>query len=236
MTGPGLRGLSEALREFVAEMPHERATIAEWVAAAAREVPPGARVLDVGAGDAPYRELFAHAEYVTTDWEQSLHEGALRADVIASADALPLEDAGFDMVLLLQVLEHVPDPAAVLAELHRVLKPGGVLVLTAPLAWEQHELPHDYFRYTGPGLESLLGAAGFTEVVVEARNDSFTTLAQLLINVSWDLGSAPDGLDERRAEAGPVLRALASELAELAPLDARRALPLGFRARARRAA
>ena len=227
-------GATEALREFVAEMPHERSTIAEWVAAAARRLPPGARVLDVGAGDAPYRELFTHAEYVTSDWEQSLHEGARRADVLASADALPLEDGGFDMVLLLQVLEHVPNPGAVLAELHRMLRAGGELVLTAPLAWEQHELPHDYFRYTGPGLESLLGAAGFTEIVVEARNDSFTTLAQLVTNLSWNLGSAPDGLDERRAEAGPMLRALADELAALAPLDARRLLPLGFRARARR--
>jgi SAM-dependent methyltransferase len=236
VTAPRLRGVTEALREFVAEMPHERASILEWVAAAARDVPPGARVLDVGAGDAPYRELFAHAEYVTSDWEQSLHEGARQADLVASADALPVEDAGFDMVLLLQVLEHVPDPAAVLAELHRVLRPGGELVLTAPLAWEQHELPHDYFRYTQPGLEHLLSVAGFTDVVVEGRNDSFTTLAQLMINLSWNLGSAPDGLDERRAEAGPLLRALAGELAALAPLDARRLLPLGFRARARRAA
>jgi SAM-dependent methyltransferase len=229
-------GTTEALREFVAEMPHERRTIVEWVAAAARDLEPGARVLDVGAGDAPYRELFAHTEYLTSDWEQSVHEGARQADVIASADALPVEDAGFDMVLLLQVLEHVPEPAAVLAELHRVLRPGGTLVLTAPLTWELHELPHDYYRYTGPGLEHLLGAAGFADVVVEARNDSFTTVAQLLVNLSWNLGSAPDGLNDRRAEAGPMLRALADELAALGPLDARRLLPLGFRARARRPA
>jgi SAM-dependent methyltransferase len=226
------RRLSEPLREFVAEMPWERESIVEWVGLAAATVPPGARVLDVGAGDAPYRELFGHVEYVTSDWEQSPHEGAAGVDVVAAADSLPVPDGDFDAVLLLQVLEHVPEPGRVIAELHRVLRPGGRLVLTAPLVWELHELPHDYYRYTGPGLEHLLRAAGFEEIVVEPRNDAFTTLAQLMTNVSWTLGRAPDGLDERREQAGEMLRELAAELAELAPLDTRRILPLGFRAKA----
>ncbi len=201
MTAPDMRGMTEALREFVAEMPYERATIAEWVAAAARDVPPGARVLDVGAGDAPYRELFAHAEYVTTDWEQSLHEGALRADVIASADALPLEDAAFDMVLLLQVLEHVPDPAAVLAELHRVLKPGGLLfVLSEPLRY-----PTDRKLDTGAEVREFEGneniyyaheyvlaarRAGFRVRLVEPRMPVFTGEPLWLTADSSTLGSA----------------------------------------------
>jgi ubiquinone/menaquinone biosynthesis C-methylase UbiE len=228
--------LSESLREFVAEMPWERSSIVAWVERAARALPPGARVLDVGAGDAPYRELFEHVDYVTSDWSESVHEGAARSDIVAPADALPVDDAGFDAVLLIQVLEHVPEPAAVLAELRRVLRPGGTLTLTAPLVWELHEMPHDYFRYTAPGLEHLLAAAGFESIVVEARNDGFTTLAQLMTNVSWTLGHAPDGLDERRREAGKLLRALAGELVELAPLDTGWSLPLGFRATAKRPA
>jgi len=232
VSAPSRLPLTESLREFVAELPWERRSIVDCVARAARELAPGSRVLDVGAGDAPYRELFGHVEYVTSDWAQSVHEGARQTDVIASADALPLPDASFDAVLLLQVLEHVPDPARVLAELARVLRPGGRITLTAPLAWEQHELPHDYYRYTQPGLEHLLREAGFGEIAVEARNDSFTTLAQLMANVSWTLGSAPDGLDERRREAGEMLRALAGRIAELAPLDTTRSLPLGFAATA----
>ena len=226
----GSTGVSEFLRTFVAEFPYERGPILEFVMKAAKAIPAGARVADVGAGDAPFRELFAHARYATVDWAESLHEGAERSDIVASADSIPVRDGAFDAVLLTQVLEHVPEPASVLSELHRILSDGGTLYLTAPLVWELHELPHDYYRYTSEGLRHLLESAGFTSVEVEPRNDCFTTLAQLMRNARWAMGSAPDGLDERRAAAGRQLEELADEIARLAPLDAERILPLGYSA------
>ena len=90
MSLEALRGLSERLRAFVVEMPYERGPILSFIKAAADGIPPGSRVLDVGAGDAPYAELFDHVEYITSDWEASVHEGARAADVIAPAEALPL--------------------------------------------------------------------------------------------------------------------------------------------------
>ena len=66
---------SARLRAFVARAPLERELILTVVREAAAAAP-GARVLDAGAGDAPYRELFAHADYKTTDWTESVHEGA----------------------------------------------------------------------------------------------------------------------------------------------------------------
>ncbi len=98
-------------------------------------------MLDVGAGDAPYRELFEHTEYVTVDWDRSVHKGARSASIIASADMLPVDDGSVDLVLLTQVLEHVPDPASVLAEMARVLKPGGTLYATVPFGTV------DWFRW-----------------------------------------------------------------------------------------
>lgn len=230
----GRLGVSEALREFVAEMPYERESILEFVIRAAREVPPGTRVADVGAGDAPFRELFAHADYVTVDWTQSVHEGARHADIVASADSVPVPDSSFGAVLLTQVLEHVPEPANVLRELHRILEPGGRIYLTAPLVWELHELPHDYYRYTSEGLRHLLRAAGFREISVEPRNGAFTTLAQLMRNLRWTMGRAPDGLDEQRQSAAELLDAVADRFAALDPLDAQRLLPLGYAATGRR--
>jgi len=231
-----LRGLSERLRAFVEEIPHERRSILRFVREAAERTPAGADVLDVGAGDAPYRELFAHAAYRTTDWSASVHPGARAADVVAPIDRLPLDDGVADRVLCTQVLEHVAEPGTALRELARVLRPGGRLHLTAPLVWELHELPHDYYRYTAPGLEHLLVAAGFAEIEVRPRNDAFATLAQLLLNVGHTLGSAPDGLDERRHEARLMLTDLAGQIAELGPLDTRWILPLGYAASATRAA
>jgi hypothetical protein len=128
----------------------------------------------------------------------------------------------------------VPDPAAVARELHRILRSGGHAYLTVPLVWELHELPHDYFRYTEGGLRHLLESAGFEVLGVEPRNDCFSTLAQLMLNVRHVAGSAPDGLDERREAAAELLTELAEQVAQLAPLDAQRILPLGYAATARR--
>lgn len=199
----------------------------------ARELHADERLLDVGAGDAPYRELFGHLDYLTTDWEESVHEGALEADIVADAAALPVDDASFDAVLLMQVLEHLREPGAVLRELRRVLRPGGALYLTAPLVWELHELPHDFYRYTSGGLDHLLRTAGFEAIEVRPRNDCFTTLAQLMRNLDHVMGRAPDGLDEQRVQAALALRDLADRVAQLAPLDAAWTLPLGYAVKAR---
>ena len=226
----GSLGVSESLRKFVAEFPYERESILAFVREAAKRIPAGARVADVGAGDAPFRELFAHAQYATLDWAESVHEGARASDIVASADAIPVREGAFDAVIFTQVLEHVPEPTGVMSELYRILAKGGTLYLTAPLVWELHELPHDYYRYTSEGLRHLLESAGFSSIEIEPRNDCFTTLAQLMLNARWAMGSAPDGLDERRGAARELLTELAGQLAALAPLDAERVLPLGYSA------
>ncbi len=222
---------SKALEQFLDEAPIERRPILEFVAAAAASLPEGSRVADVGAGSAPFRELFQHVDYVTVDRAQSLHGGPSDFDILAAADAIPLEDESLDAILCTQVLEHLPNPADTLAEFHRLLKPGGRLFLTAPLVWEEHEKPYDFFRYTRSGLEHLLTEAGFERLEITGRTDCFSTLAQLLRNARWSLGTTGDESDsERRAHRAAFLRLdeMAEELVELAPLDARHSFPLGY--------
>jgi SAM-dependent methyltransferase len=210
----------------------DRPAIRAFMSHAAAATPPGARVLDAGAGLGPYRLLFAHCEYVTADWESSPH--AVEVDIRASLEALPVPDESFDAVLNTQVLEHVQDPAAILSELRRVLVPGGRLWLTAPLVWELHEEPFDYFRYTRHGLFHLVTQAGFVDVDVEPTTGSFTTLGQLVRNVGsiTARGGASDVL-LARALAHAAWR-LGPLLARLDRFDRRRALPLGYRLMARR--
>src|SRR4051794_9854427 len=153
---PALSGASPRLQAFLRESPLNRPKIAGFVARAAASVPAGSKVLDAGAGAAPYRELFEGRIYTTTDWANTPHPEGLQADVIAPIDDLPFEDAAFDCVVCTEVIEHVADPVAALAELRRVLAPGGSAWVTAPFVWEFHEEPYDFFRYTRHGLRAVL--------------------------------------------------------------------------------
>lgn len=226
-----------ALRLFIAESPVQRAPIAEAVAAAAAALPPGARVLDAGAGEAPYRPLFAHCDYVTQDWPGTVHQGAHGADVIADLHDLPLEDGSFDAVLCTEVLEHVAEPARVLDELARVLRPGGSVLITVPFVIGLHEEPHDHYRYTSHGLRGLLGRSGFTGIEVEPLTGYWSTLSHVLRIAA--MNTTPIGVTPRPLAriAGSLTFVLSELLRRVAPaldrrLDTRHALPIGWVARA----
>jgi SAM-dependent methyltransferase len=233
-SGPDNRALSDQLLRFTAGLRHEREPLLQFALRVARETRAGSRLLDVGAGESPYRELFSHLHYETSDWENSVHPGARAVDHVGPAHDLPVPDCAYDAVLCTQVLEHVPNPAGVIEELHRVLRPGGLLYMTVPLAWELHELPFDFFRYTPHGLATLLQAAGFERLDIRPRNGCFSTLAQLLENAGSSMGSYPDGLDGRRAEVLALLREMARTVASFDDLDARMVFPLGYSVVARR--
>lgn len=155
-----------------------------WVRARALEVPAGARVLDVGAGSCPYREAFAHCRYETQDFtqlkpEQLRYGGYGGIDHVCDARAIPVPDHSFDAVLCTEVLEHVPDPVAVVRELGRVLKPGGRLILTAPLGSGIHQAPyHFYGGFTPYWYQRFLVEAGFGDIQVEANGGSLLFYGQ----------------------------------------------------------
>jgi len=154
-----------------------------------REVAPRAhgRLLDVGCGDKQWEPLFLPyvSEYLGIELEgtftRTAAAGAERGpDLTYDGKRLPFEDASFDTVLNVQVLEHTPAPAALVAELGRVLKPDGVLLLAAPFSFRLHEQPHDYFRYTPHGLRVLCVAAGLEITEVHACGGLFSLIAHKL--------------------------------------------------------
>jgi SAM-dependent methyltransferase len=148
-----------------------------------RELPRDARVLDAGAGECQYADRFRHCRLTSVDlaigdvsWDYA------QLDVIADLAHLPFRDATFAAAVNVVVLEHVREPARVLAELARVLKPGARLLLIAPQEWAVHQVPHDFFRYTRYGLAWLLAEAGFTSTHIEPVGGFFTLLGRRLLD------------------------------------------------------
>lgn len=123
------------------------------------------RVLDLGCGRQEHRRLASPGSYVGLEVDRARY-GDLPPQVWGSGLALPFSSGAFATVLCAQVLEHVPEPAQLVAEAGRVLASGGHLVLTAPHIWGIHEEPHDYFRFTGFGLAHLARQAGLEPVAV----------------------------------------------------------------------
>jgi SAM-dependent methyltransferase len=111
------------------------------------------RLLDVGCGAKPYRSLFAPfaAVHVGVDAFENPY-----AELIGSAEDLPVEDASFEVVLCNQVLEHCDDPARAVRELRRVAAPGGRVLVSTHGVMAYHPSPTDYWRWTHAGLEKLL--------------------------------------------------------------------------------
>lgn len=120
------------------------------------------RLLDVGAGDRWIKaKLPASAGYVALDFPatgRNLY--AATPQVFADAAALPFTDASFDGVVCLEVLEHVADPAAVIREIARVLKPGATAWLSMPFLYPVHDAPFDFQRFTEHGLRRDVTHAG----------------------------------------------------------------------------
>lgn len=132
------------------------------LADAAASIPPGSLVLDAGAGEGRFSRLFDHTRYVGVDLavgDASWDYSGLSA--VSTLERLGFPDNTFDAAVCTQVLEHVREPEQVLREVQRVLRPDSVLLLVAPQSWHEHQVPHDYFRYTSYGLEHLLTKAGF---------------------------------------------------------------------------
>jgi SAM-dependent methyltransferase len=184
--------LSHQLRDFLAPLPHsplffERYYILESLKQCLPQLRPG-RILDVGCGIKPYESLFKNiaSEYIGIDHPTTIsgsYGDATRADIYSEADELPFETGVFDTVLCTQVLEHLPRPWIKIDEMARVLKLDGTLLISVPFAWQLHEKPNDYFRYTEYGLASLLEHSGLTVITSLKRGTALTALNQIFIEL-----------------------------------------------------
>jgi len=214
--------------------------VTEFVKRTAQALPAGSRVLDAGSGECGYAPLFASHRNVSVDaaiGDASWNYRGL--DVVGRLDQLPFRGECFDAVLCTQTLEHLEWPRESVRELYRVLRPGGRLCLTAPMAHKEHQRPHDFFRYTSFGLQSICAGAGFRQVTVEPMGGLFQRWAYELPNVlsvfrrpAMQTGPPPPrrGMWARLAKRGAlgILRVPQAILLALDRLDVARDHPLGW--------
>lgn len=125
-------------------------------------------VLDVGGRLQPYRPLIQGklARYVAVDLRLTP-----LVNVMGNAEQLPFADERFDLVFCTQMLEYVSDPGQALREIHRTLKPGGILLLSVPSLCLR-DADEDRWRFWPAGIRQLL--SDFREIEVECEGGSVT--------------------------------------------------------------
>ena len=149
----------------------------------AREVAPGAFLLDAGAGHRPYRALLYHTDYQSCDFLPVLEEvgGDTGIDHTFYCDLenIPKADTTYNVIICNQVLEHMKRPGQAIAEFYRVLKPGGQLYVTVPQCFGVHMSPYNYFNFLDGGLRFLFEEAGFRVVSIEPMGGIFWLLGKV---------------------------------------------------------
>ncbi len=186
MLNPRLKSLAERM------LPHflltwldpVQETIDTEVRAAAARVNDGQVVLDAGAGETRHKRHFTHGRYLALDsgagdagWDYS------QLDVRGDLERIPLASGSVDCVLCMVVLEHTSRPLEVLTEFARVLKVGGSLSLVVPFLWEEHQAPHDYFRFTCNGIRVLMENLPFRIDLISPIGGFFWVCARRCVNL-----------------------------------------------------
>jgi SAM-dependent methyltransferase len=165
----------------------------QWLAGAGRSkliqqlcgIGQGAVVLDIGCSNKwPKKHLPPETTYIGLDYLPTASQWyKTRPDVYADGSVLPIATETINVVLLIDVLEHVAETEGLLGEIHRVLKHKGSLIMQVPFLYPLHDEPRDYIRLTRWGLERLAMKYGF-------HIDTFTVIghpcetAALLTNLA----------------------------------------------------
>lgn len=139
-------------------------------------------VLDFGCGSKPYENLFTScSSYIGLDIESSNHNHEnSKVDIFYDGKLLPFANNAFDAVVSFQVFQHIFNLNEMLLEISRVIKPGGTLLISAPLTWDEHEQPHDFSRFTSFGIQRLLVEAGYEIQSIKKTTTYIETIGQLL--------------------------------------------------------
>lgn len=156
-----LRSLSDAIDRLIETVPRP----------VARQ-----RALDIGSDLCPYQDALEARGYAV----ETLDLAGSAADHAGTVESTGLPDKSFDLVLCTQVLEHCLDPFRAIQEIHRILKPGGRLLASAPHVWFYHPHPTDHWRFTQQGMAQICERGGLTLRQLLAQGGSVLAAAQIM--------------------------------------------------------
>lgn len=140
------------------------------------------RLIDLGCGKVPLFEAYRPhiTENVCVDWANTMHKNPYLDLECDLAQPLPFVADEFDTIILSDVLEHIPQPELLWAEMRRILKTGGKILLNVPFYYWLHEVPYDFYRYTEYALKRFAQQAGFRILVLQTVGGVPEILADIL--------------------------------------------------------
>lgn len=139
----------------------------------------GQVVFDAGAGDGHWKNnIKKTVRYISMDLGVGdANVDYSHLDINGDLREIPLDDNSVDVIICIQVLEHLPEPWKVIKEFYRVLKPGGYIYASCPQGEPQHQVPYDFYRYTIFGLQSIFTTNGFSISWIKPQKGNFSKIA-----------------------------------------------------------
>lgn len=165
-----------------------------WLEKTLRKIPAGMKILDAGAGELQYKKWCTHLEYTSQDFNQYDGKGdgkglqtsqfdTSQIDIVSDITAIPVPDECFDAVMCIEVLEHVPDPNRAVAELTRILKKGGILIITAPFCSITHFAPYHFATGFNQYFYRQVLGPKFEIIDLQANGNAYEFIAQEVMRI-----------------------------------------------------
>jgi SAM-dependent methyltransferase len=123
-----------------------------------------------------------------------------KPDVYGDALSLPVIPSSIDVVLLIDVLEHVKDTERLFGEIHNILKDNGEVILSFPFLYPLHDEPRDFVRFTAYGFQELVLRKGFAVISCQAIGSPIVTttflcnIAATKTVINWVVDKNPAAL------------------------------------------